>query len=230
MDIIAGGRPPYPLQRAEPQEARLHPPSAGISTHPLLVAPRHPFRLLRGPEGGIESNDVRDLSPLNFGLVVAYLVPGFVVLWGLSYHSETVRSWLAAAPATAPTAGGLLYGTLASIACGMTVSALRWAIIDTIHHHTGIPPPTWDFSRLHDRLAAYQTLVEQHYNYFQFYANTLVALTLTYVARRLGTAAPANQWGWGDAAFGVVCVVLFLGSRDALRKYYRRAGELLKPR
>jgi len=185
---------------------------------------------LRCPQGGIESNDVRDLSPLNFGLVVAYLVPGFVVLWGLSYHSETVRSWLAAAPATAPTAGGLLYGTLASIACGMTVSALRWAIIDTIHHHTGIPPPTWDFSRLHDRLAAYQTLVEQHYNYFQFYANTLVALTLTYVARRLGTAAPANQWGWGDAAFGVVCVVLFLGSRDALRKYYRRAGELLKPR
>ena len=173
---------------------------------------------------------MRDISPFNFGLMVAYLVPGFVVLWGASAYSETIRTWLAVAPQSAPTVGDLLYATLASVACGMTVSALRWAIIDTLHHRTGIPPPAWDFSRLPERLAAYQTLVEQHYNFFQFYANTLVALTLTYFARRLSTATPANPWGWGDAAFGVVCVVLFLGSRDALRKYYRRAGELLKPR
>ena len=30
-----------------------------------------------------------------------------------------------------------------------------------------------------------------------------------------------------DIGFVIVCVVLFLGSRDALQKYYRRAGELL---
>lgn len=196
----------------------------------MRISARPPFRLLRARWNRIESNEVRDISPFNFGLVVAYLVPGFVVLWGAGYHSETVRGWLAAAPDTAPTMGDLLYGTLAAIACGMTVSALRWALIDTLHHWTAIRPPRWDFSVLQDNLAAYQTLVEMHYRYYQFYANMLVALVLTYLARRSALGAAADQLGAADVGFFCVCVVLFLASRNALRNYYRRAGALLQPR
>lgn len=173
---------------------------------------------------------MQELSPFNFGLIIAYVVPGFVTLWGLSYHSETVRDWLAVAPATAPTVGGLLYSTLASIACGMIVSAVRWAIIDTIHHCTGVRLPRWDFSLLPERLDAYRTLIELHYVHYQFDANTLVALSFAYVAWRSAVGGWAYQWGAVDIGFVVVCVFLFLGSRDALRKYYRRAGELLTPK
>ena len=195
----------------------------------MRISARPPFRLLRGRVNGIESNEVRDISPFNFGLVVAYLVPGFVVLWGAGYHSETVRGWLAAAPDTAPTMGDLLYGTLAAIACGMTVSALRWAIIDTLHHWTGIAEPRTDFSRLPEKLAAFQSIVEDHYRYYQYYGNMLLALTFAYVARRNAISGWAHQWGAVDIAFALVCVFLFLGSRDALAKYYRKIGELLKP-
>jgi len=172
---------------------------------------------------------VRELSPFNFGLLVAYLAPGFVVLWGFSLHSPTVHAWLAVAPNHAPTVGDLFYATLASVACGMIVSAFRWAMIDTIHHRTGVVVPQWDFSLLQDRLDGYQLLVEFHYRYYQFFANMLVASAFSYAAYRAAPAGFDAPWTAADIGFGVVCVVLFVTSRDALQKYYCRAGELLTP-
>jgi hypothetical protein len=168
---------------------------------------------------------VREISPFNFGTIVAYLVPGFIVLWAVSFHSATVRGWLNISTATAPTVGDLLYATLASLAAGVTVSALRWAVIDTLHHRTGLPPPRWNFALLPDRLAAFQMLVEDHYVYYKFYANTLVALGFLYAAWRTASGAEADQWG-EDVAFLALAIVLFIGSRDALRRYYRRAEQL----
>ena len=114
----------------------------------------------------------------------------------------------------------------------MIANVFRWAIIDTIHHHTGVRSPRWDFSLLdQERLGGYELLVELHYRYYQFFANMLIALVFMYVAyRSTSERTAANQWGAMDVGFVVVCVVLFLGSRDALRKYYHRAGELLTPK
>ena len=169
--------------------------------------------------------------PFNFGLVVAYLVPGFVILWGLSFHFATLAAWLDVPSQNAPAIGDLFYATLASVGFGMIANVFRWAIIDTIHHHTGVKLPRWDFSLLdQERLGGYELLVELHYRYYQFFANMLIALTFAYIAYRSTPGGWADQWGAVDVNFIVVCVVLFLGSRDALRKYYQRAGELLTPR
>lgn len=175
----------------------------------------------------LESLVVRDISPFNFGLVVAYLVPGFVILWGLSWHFSTIASWLRGPSADAPTVGDLFYATLASVACGMFANMARWAVLDTIHHRTGVQVPAWDFSRLQEKLSAYEILVEFHYRFYQFGANALIAILSTYILFRSSMVGWAYQWGWVDGGLVLVCVVLFLGSRDALRKYYRRAGALL---
>ena len=173
---------------------------------------------------------MRDISPFNFGLLVAYLVPGFVILWGFGFHSVTVAAWLAGPAPNTPTVGDLFYATLASVACGMTANVFRWAIIDTIHHHTGVRLPRWNFSLLNqERLGGYELLVELHYRYHQFFANMLIALVFTYVAYRSTPSGAAAHVGMTDVGFVVVCVVLFLGSRDALQRYYQRAGELLTP-
>ncbi len=172
---------------------------------------------------------MRDVPSFSFGLVIAYLVPGFVVLWGISYYSRSVRAWLDVAADKAPTVGDLLYATLASVAAGVIVSAVRWAVIDTLHHHTGIPPPRWNFSLLPGRLDAFRMLVEDHYRYYDFYANTLIAMIFLYIARRTAIGATAYQWAV-DAGFLVLGIVLFFGSRDALRRYYRRADQLFSTR
>ena len=95
----------------------------------------------------------------------------------------------------------------------------------TIHHATGIAKPNWDFSRLRDSVAAYRVLVEIHYHYYLCYSNLVVALAFTYAAYLISTG-----WGsiWMLLAFLFLEVIFWLGSRDALTKYYRRAGMVLR--
>lgn len=170
------------------------------------------------------------LSNQNFGLIIAYLLPGFVALWGMSDFSPTVASWITASQHDAPTVAGFMYVTLASLAAGVTVSAVRWALLDQLHHATGIVPPVWKFAHLEDKLQGYLTLIENHYRYYQFYSNMFCAAAFAFCAR-LTCEAAAPPHGVA-AAFGFVLLelVLLAGSRDALRKYYARTQQLLNSR
>ena len=103
------------------------------------------------------------------------------------------------------------------------VSTLRWLLIDTLHHRTGVRPPRWDFRKLKDRVTAYDRLIEIHYRYYQFHANSLLAVSISALLR------------WLEQGFRVrelflllaIDTLLYLGSRDTLSKYYRRVEELL---
>jgi hypothetical protein len=168
---------------------------------------------------------VSDRPTINdFGLLIAYLLPGFTALWGTQVllADQQVLPWQ-----TNATVGDFLFSTIAAVTAGLTVSTLRWLVIDTIHHRTGIRPPDWDFARLHDRTEAFGLLLDGHYRYFQFYANMTVALAWAFVARRVGAGV---VWPWDGTDVVLLCGMglFFLGSRDTLRKYYDRAGELLR--
>ena len=169
------------------------------------------------------------LSNENFGLVIAYVLPGFVALWGVSYFSPTVESWITATQQGAPSVAGFMYVTVASLAAGLTVSAVRWAIIDTIHHATGVKPPAWEFAVLNDKLPGFLGLVENHYRYYQHHSNMFVAVALSYSARWIVEGSHPGHWPWLPAGFAVLEIVFFAASRDSLCKYYTRAGRLLHP-
>lgn len=165
-----------------------------------------------------------DKTTGNFGLLVAYVVPGFIILVGLSFDFDPVAGWLIGAGKAGPTVGSFLYVALASVAAGMTASALRWALFDTIHRRTGLPEPDLDESRLPDRLMAFDYIVQHHYRYYQFYSNTCVAILFAYACWRLAPDHPRP--GWPEVTVLLLVPVLFAGSRDALRKYYA-GGRLL---
>jgi hypothetical protein len=121
-----------------------------------------------------------------------------------------------------------LFVTLASVVAGLTVSTVRWLVVDTLHHRTGLPPPPRDFSRLGGNEAAFGLIVEDHYRYYQFYSNMLVALFFTLILRH---AAAGGQWSRFDGIDAIVFATggtFFAGSRDTLRKYYERTGQLLR--
>ncbi len=44
----------------------------------------------------------------------------------------------------------------------MTVSVIRWAVVDTLHSVTGLPLPPFDFSPLGQNVDAYAMLIEIH--------------------------------------------------------------------
>lgn len=162
-----------------------------------------------------------------FGPLVAYLVPGATVLLGFSPFSATLRGWFGAASDQAPTIGGFLYLTVAAFAVGMTVSALRWAVVDQLHARTGLPAPALDFSRLGPNVEGLRLLIHIHYNHYLFYSNMLVGTSIASLAYRTALGWTA-AWGLQDAGVLVVLVLLFLASRDTLAKYYARSGQLLR--
>lgn len=169
----------------------------------------------------------QESSVTNFGLVIAYLVPGFMALLGAASFSSTIRSWLSSVPPNAPTVGGFLYLTIGSIAAGLTVSTVRWAIVDTIHHWTGVAAPSLNFAKLGQNTSAFTVLIEIHYRYYQFYSNMLVSIAVIFTARRIQAGGFLGSLAPLDLGLAALAVVFFLGSRDTLKKYYARTSQLL---
>lgn len=166
---------------------------------------------------------MNDVSAKNFGLLIAFLIPGFTVCLGLALHNQQLNEWMAVSGDSAATIGGFLYATLASTAAGMLVSAVRWLIMDQVHHRTGIPPPALSFSSLPTAVSAVETLVEGHYRFYQHYANMQVALTFSWVA-----AVFARGFDLSEFVVLITLVsVLFVASRNALVRYYDRLADLL---
>src|SRR5262249_5173792 len=91
----------------------------------------------------------------NFGLLIAYVLPGFTALQGLPFLSSPRIGWGAADTETAPTLTSFASGTTEAVAVGLIVSTVRWLVIDTLHHRTGLKPPNWDFALLEKNVAAF---------------------------------------------------------------------------
>jgi hypothetical protein len=171
---------------------------------------------------------MQSVSQDTFGPLVAYLVPGAIVLAGLRPYLPVLDQWFAASGPDAPTIGGFLYLTIAAIAAGMTINAIRWAVLDMIHAMTGLPPPTLDFSRLAGREAAFGLLIAIHYHHYQFFANSFTATAIAYVAYRRSTGFVGTA-GWMDLGIVFIEIVFFWTSRDTLQKYFHRSEQLLSP-
>ena len=81
-----------------------------------------------------------------------------------------------------------------------------------------------DYRNLEMKQASFMLLVENNYRYYLFYGNTLVGLCL------LGAAAVSNQTPLtvvSIARWAALCVILYLASRDSLKRFYTRSRLLM---
>lgn len=167
-----------------------------------------------------------DFSGKHFGLLIAYVLPGFIAIWGAQPLSPMITNWLSVTPALPAGLAAVVFVGMASVAAGMTVSAARWLVVDSAHAWTGLPRPQWDDAALPEKLEAFEAIVEAHYRYYQFYANMLISSLFT-----LGVALSTGQvWAGSQPhlmAILVIDLIFVLMSRDTLRKYYRRSVRLL---
>lgn len=168
-----------------------------------------------------------DLSSRNFGLLIAYVIPGFVALWGVSLHSPIVRSWLDTAPAIPGGIESVIFVLLASTAAGLIASALRWLVIDNLNHRTGIPRPAWDDGRLQSNLQAFDAVVEAHYRFYQAHTNLAVVLLFSLAAWHATRPTFWELLLLPDTGVIGLAVLLYLTGRDNLRKYYARTARIL---
>lgn len=164
----------------------------------------------------------------NFGLLIAYALPGFVTLWGLSGIWPTAIECAMGANGCEALLSlvGFLNSTVAATATGMAVSAIRFVLIDSIHERSGLKRPKWNGVALQNNLAAVQTVVDQHYRYYQFHANMIVAVVLAYAAHLYHTR---YLLGLLLVLVSALTTVFWIASRDNLKKYYENLDAIFHP-
>lgn len=166
-------------------------------------------------------------NPINdFGLLIAYVLPGFVALWGVSVLDPSVNFFILDTGENQPTVAGFFFSTIAAIVAGLIVSTVRWLTIDPLHRLMGVQHPDWDAALLEQNINAFNVLIEGHYRFYLWYANTTIAVLWVFIARRIAIGGGWTVGGW-DAGLLAVTPLLFMGSRDTLTKYYARVGRLL---
>lgn len=139
-----------------------------------------------------------------------------------------LSDWLGRTGQCEPTFSGFLYVVLASLGAGLTCSTIRWLIVDALHHRTGIPVPKWNLGQLGRKTETFELLIEIHYRYYQFYGNMIVALGVLWVSDCV--ARNPFEVRWRDSLIAGVIILFYLGSRDAMRKYYERVDRMLRSR
>ena len=170
---------------------------------------------------------VQDVSPFNFGLIVAYVVPGFVILCGFSFHSATVASWLAGPSQSAADRGrpALRHLGLGRRRHGCQHGPLGNPRYDSPPHgredsRVGFLPLARSSYRIRVAGGVPLPLLSIWWEYA--HRSALCLPGLSYVSGRAGEPV-----GGGGCRIYYRVRYSVLGSRDALRKYYRRAGALL---
>lgn len=170
-----------------------------------------------------------EITEKNFGLVIAFWLPGFLLIWGLSYTSDQVASLLTDwREAKEVTIGGFLYVTAASLAAGMLISAVRWFLVDQLFHLCGIKPISKEkFIGLgtKDRRDAFLEIVQNHYRYYQYYSNSMVSIIISFVVYLSYGHHADSLWPYFVA--GAIVVMLFFASRDCYKKYVERGTQAL---
>lgn len=167
---------------------------------------------------------MQTVTSANFSLSIAYVIPGFVTLLGLRWHSDVVRSWLGNQSAASPTVGGFLYVTLASIGVGLFVNGLRWLTLDQIHVRTGLPKMDWSYADLQKHYLAYEFLINNQFRYHQFNGNMLISVAFYWAS---GCGAFGWPGWWSLLGFLAIESVFLLISRDTYGNFIRRSRQLL---
>src|SRR5258708_6924299 len=106
-------------------------------------------------------------STNQFGVLIAYVLPGFVALAGVAPLVPSVARWLRPVGQGDLGLGPPLYAVLAATAVGLIISCFRFVSIDRIHAWTGVRRPEWDDRRLQSVLGAFDYVVQNHFKFYE---------------------------------------------------------------
>lgn len=170
---------------------------------------------------------MKDHLGKSFGLTIAFLIPGMVALYALSYFMPDLRTWFGLMAEQSATVGGFLFVVVGSIGVGVVVSGVRWFLCDWFL----APQVSLNTQRRREgeTEAAYQALIANHYQYYQFYANTSVALVWLFLSWLVAKDPGGTLVLQRLVLLAISACGLLLFARDAMKKFNRKALQLLGP-
>jgi hypothetical protein len=168
---------------------------------------------------------------LDFGALIAFVAPGFVAFQGLAYHVKIAASWIQAASEKEQNVGVFLFVALASLSIGLAVSGVRALVLDSVLRSRcmcrwRIPESRLNWALIDDvDLQTLVTIRDNFYRYYQFYANTAVALILVAAARLVSSQPKVGCMA--QFVFWAAFIVLLLSARQSFDLYVKGINELV---
>lgn len=145
-----------------------------------------------------DDGDMKDVTTTSFGLIIAYVLPGMVGLYSLTFWSDTLRQ-VSNTFLNAKSDLGLSLMVLAgAVVVGLQLNVLRFLFYERVLCRTKrIKPETFKALLTHSpNLSAFTTVIEENFRYHQFFGSMTLLLPVLYAGllRYLNSYLAQDLW------------------------------------
>jgi len=148
------------------------------------------------PEGSGEIV-VKDVTTTSFGLIIAYVLPGLVGLYSLTFWSGRLKDISQKFYAAQSDLGLSLMILAAAVVIGLQVNVLRFLIYERILCRTKrIDAESFKKLITSQSLTAFTTVVEENFRYHQFFGSMTLLMPVLYLGllKHLDTNFASSFW------------------------------------
>ncbi len=154
---------------------------------------------------------------IEFWLTIAYLIPGIVSLYATTFYSTATKTLLFGQDGT-PSSAGVVLIILLAIGAGIMVNAVTWAVVRPVIELTSMSRPELNYANLTaSNMQAFQVINNEIYRYYQSYSNLFTSTTILTASYVLNSTSLNITL---ILASLIILAVLFLASRDSLKRVY----------
>jgi hypothetical protein len=172
---------------------------------------------------------VKDVTSTSFGLVIAFLLPGLIALYGLSYFSPDLQALFATFLKAESNVGLFLLITLSALALGLQVSVLRYYLIERwICRKWKLSPEQFASLGSSGKLSAFRASVDEHLRYHQFWGGMAVVMPLLFVQWLWRPPHFTGRWWLLLISAVLMEAVTVLAARQSFVSYVQRAEAILR--
>jgi len=175
----------------------------------------------------LEPTELKDLTSTSFGYVIAFLLPGLICLYGLSFWFKEVPAILQPTSNPESSLGPSLVFLLLALAIGLFVSAGRWLLYEKfLCKDKCFAPQHFQRLRTPDQLTAFKAVVDEHYRYHQFFGGMTLAIVPGFGAWVRFHYSSCWRLALACAATIALEALLIKAGVDSYCKYIDRANDI----
>lgn len=173
---------------------------------------------------------MKTLPGLDFGLIIAFFLPGFVAVYALGCFSPRISEVFSALLSKDQAFGASFMITVLALSAGLVISGIRAFALDFLHEKTWPSMPDLDYSKLNSegKLEVFKEAINNTYRFYQFYGNMFVALAFLTCVRYGVVGVDIRSQKTVFLASLLALLALLIQSRATFRNTYETAHEILQ--
>lgn len=163
--------------------------------------------------------EIKNITTRSFGLIIAYLLPGFVCVLAISYWWVSLRELIENFLKSKSDVGSFLFALLLCLLLGLLMNAIRWVVYEKcfLRRHE-LPSGYFVKMSQSDRLLAVHTAIDENFRYHQFYGNLSLVIPVLYIELLLSSFTAISPLSVSSCRFCVISVatIVFLVIETAI--------------